>query len=55
MIGFQWDCPWRIEWKRPFEWWYRTQFGPFYYLHPRDHAADPRIADDEAWDDDQDA
>ena len=35
MFGFMWFCPWRIEWKRPFEYWYRSQLGPFYYLHPR--------------------
>lgn len=35
MFGFMPLGTWRIEWKRPFEYWYRTQFGPFYYLHPR--------------------
>lgn len=33
VIGFMWNCPWRVEWKTPHEYWDRTQFGPFYYLH----------------------
>lgn len=31
-FGFMWNCPWRIEWRRPFEYWDRCQFGPFYAL-----------------------
>lgn len=31
-IGFMWRCPWRLEWKRPFDHWKRTQLGPFYAL-----------------------
>jgi hypothetical protein len=34
-IGFLWHCPWRLEWKRVHEYWYRSQLGPFYILHPR--------------------
>jgi hypothetical protein len=30
-----WDCPWRVEWKARREYWYRSQIGPFYVLHPR--------------------
>lgn len=37
-IKFMWNCPWRVEWKAPREYWYRSQFGPFYYLHPRARA-----------------
>lgn len=45
-FGFMWNCPWRVQWKRRFEYWYRTQFGPFYALHPRRHDA----AEDEDYD-----
>jgi hypothetical protein len=31
-IGFLWNCPWRIEWRRRFEYWDRSQCGPFYIL-----------------------
>lgn len=28
-----WNCPWRIEWRSPREYWDRSQLGPFYVLH----------------------
>lgn len=34
-FGFQWNCPWRLEWARKFEYWYRYQCGPFYVLRYR--------------------
>ena len=34
-VRFMWNCQWRIEWKARREYWYRSQFGPFYILHPR--------------------
>lgn len=34
-FGFMWSCPWRVEWKRRYEYWHRSQFGPFYVLHWR--------------------
>ena len=34
-VGFQWNCPWRLEWMHRFEYWYRSQCGPFYVLHVR--------------------
>ncbi len=43
---FMWNCPWRIEWRRSFEYWDRCQFGPFYMLlrkrpHPRTRGRKP--------------
>lgn len=33
--GFLWNCTWRLEWKSRHEYWYRSQCGPFYVLHPK--------------------
>ena len=39
-LGFMWNCPWRIEWRRRFEYWDRCQLGPFYaLLHRRGEVA----------------
>lgn len=34
-IGAVWLGPWRVEWRRQFEYWVRYQFGPFYLLLAR--------------------
>lgn len=31
-LGFMWNCPWRLEGGRAFEYWTRYQCGPFYVL-----------------------
>lgn len=31
-FGFMWNCPWRLQWRKDFEFWSRTQVGPFYVL-----------------------
>lgn len=31
-FGFQWNCPWRLEWRAHREYWDRCQCGPFYLL-----------------------
>ena len=39
-LGFMWNCPWRIEWKKPFEYWDRYQLGSFFLLHYRQRSYD---------------
>ncbi len=34
-IGWLWSCPWRIEWARRCEYWWRYQLGPLYALQYR--------------------
>lgn len=41
-FGFMWSCPWRVQWKHRFEYWDRSQLGPFYALHYRDRVVDTR-------------
>jgi len=35
-LGFMWNCPWRVELGRRFEYWRRYQVGPFYALVSRE-------------------
>ena len=37
-VGWCWRCRWRVEWHTKHEYWYRSQFGPFYLLYSRDLA-----------------
>ncbi len=31
-VGCYWRGPWRMEWRRRFQYWDRIQCGPFYVL-----------------------